>query len=447
MSLENYSVQIRSALESAGVSAGDIVEVEKGGKRFRGILLPRPLIGGDPNSLVLKLDNGYNIGISWSADARIRRISEGRQLEVFPSAKLKFKGGLPEISFISTGGTISSRLDYQTGGVKWLMEPGQLLFMAPELVDMVSIRRVRVPFLIGSENMSSKHWRQIARSAAEELNSGSDGVVVTHGTDTMHYSSAAVSFMLRGLTKPVVFTGAQRSTDRGSTDASMNLLCASAVAGHSPLAEVCLVMHGSMEDTYCLIHRGTRVRKMHTSRRDAFRSINQLPLGRVWPDGRMEISGRYGERSDGQVEVDDVFEDRVALIKFYPGMDPEIIDFLVDKGYRGILLEVTALGHVATDESERNMLPAIRRGIEEGVVFAAAPQTIYGRTDPFVYSEGRKVWSLGVIYCGDMFPETAFVKLGWVLGHDPGQEEARKMMLTCYAGEISDSSDPRAFLS
>ena len=446
MALENYSSQIRSALENAGLSAGDVVEVEKGGRKFSGILLPRPLIGGDPNSIVIKLENGYNIGISWGHDVHVRRVSQGRKLEVFPSAQLKFREGLPEISFISTGGTISSRLDYQTGGVKWLMEPGQLLFMAPELAEMVSIRRVKVPFLVGSENMSSKHWRQIARSAAEELNSGSQGVVITHGTDTMHYSSAAVSFMLRGLKKPVVFTGAQRSTDRGSTDASMNLLCASAVAGKSSLGEVCLVMHGSIEDTYCLIHRGTRVRKMHTSRRDAFRSINELPIGKVWPDGRMEITGRHNKRDGGEVELDDVFEDRVALIKFYPGMDPEIIDFLVDKGYRGILLEVTALGHVATDESERNLLPSIKRGIEEGVVFAAAPQTIYGRTDPFVYSEGRKVWSLGVIYCGDMFPETAFVKLGWVLGHNVDGDRAREMMVTSYAGEISSTSDPRAFL-
>jgi glutamyl-tRNA(Gln) amidotransferase subunit D len=263
----------------------------------------------------------------------------------------------------------------------------------------------------------------------------------------MHYSSAAVSFMLRNLSKPVVFTGAQRSTDRGSSDASMNLLCAAIVAGRSPIAEVCLVMHGSMEDTHCLIHRGTRVRKMHTSRRDAFRSINELPIGRVWPDGRIQIDRRHVERSDSEVQLDAVFEEKVALLKFYPGMEPEIIDFLVDKGCRGILIEVTALGHVASDESQRNLLPHLARAIEEGVVLAAAPQTLYGRTDPWVYSEGRKVQDIGVIYCGDMLPETAYVKLGWVLGHNPGPEEARAMMLTNYAGEISAVSDPRAFLS
>ncbi len=447
MEFENYSPHVRAALQDAGVRPGDVVELVAEGHTRRGIILPRPQIGGDPESIVIKLDNGYNIGIRWSPGMKIRKIAAGRPLEVFPSVSFQPRPGLPEISVVATGGTIGSRVDYETGGVKWLMEPGQIFFMAPELQELVSIKNVAVPFLIGSENMSAFHWKEIARSVARELNSGVSGAVVTHGTDTMHYSTAAVSFMLRNLSKPVMFTGAQRSTDRGSSDASMNLICAAIVAARSPIAEVCLVMHGSMEDTYCLIHRGTRVRKMHTSRRDAFRSINELPIGRVWPDGRIQTDGRYVERSDSEVQLDAVFEEKVALLKFHPGMDPEIIDFFVDRGFKGILIEVTALGHVATDESQRNLLPALARAIEEGVVVAAAPQTLYGRTDPWVYSEGRKVQDIGVIYCGDMLPETAYVKLGWVLGHDPSPEEARKMMLTNYAGETSAVSDPRAFLA
>jgi glutamyl-tRNA(Gln) amidotransferase subunit D len=424
-----------------------MIEIRRPGSVHRGILLPRPSIGGDPSSIVLKLDSGYNVGLRWSKKARIKKLPGGRSLEAFPSRVLESRSGVPEISIVATGGTISSRLDYETGGVKWRMEAGQIFYMAPEIQELVSIKNVATPFLIGSENMSALHWKEIARSVAAELNSGSEGVVVTHGTDMMHYSAAAASFMLRGLSGPVAFTGSQRSTDRGSTDASMNLLCAASVAGRSPIAEVCLVMHGTMEDTYCLIHRGTRVRKMHTSRRDAFRSINELPLGRAWPDGRLEITGKHTARADGDVEVDDVFEERIALLKFYPGMEPEVMEFLIDQGYRGILLEVTALGHVATDESQRNMLPTIERAVGEGIVVAAAPQTLYGRTDPLVYSEGRKVWSLGVVYCGDMLPETAYVKLGWVLGHDVEREEAARMMTHNYAGEISRTSDPRAFLS
>ncbi len=426
---------------------GDRIELQSDDYHYRGILLPRPLIGGDPDSLIIKLDNGYNLGLELGPDTRLRKLSGGRSLEAFPSVDVEPAEDVPEISVISTGGTISSRLDYETGGVKWLMEPGQMFFMAPELKDLVSIRNVRSPFALGSENMSASHWKRMAEGVAEELNSGARGVVVTHGTDTMHYSSAALGFMLRELTGPVVFTGAQRSTDRGSSDASMNLVCSAAVAGRSSMGDVCLVMHGEMDDTYCFIHRGTRVRKMHTSRRDAFRSIDELPLGRAWPDGKVELGNEYRERSKGPVEVDAVFEERIALIKFYPGMEPELIDFLVDRGYRGILLEVTALGHLATDESERNLLPSISRAIDEGVLVAAAAQTIYGRTNPLVYSEGRKVWDLGVVYCGDMIPETAYVKLGWVLGHDPDPEEAKKMMLTDMAGECSETSDPRAFLN
>jgi glutamyl-tRNA(Gln) amidotransferase subunit D len=227
----------------------------------------------------------------------------------------------------------------------------------------------------------------------------------------------------------------------------MNLICSAVVAGSSNVGEVTLVMHGSIEDTYCFIHRGTRVRKMHTSRRDAFRSINELPIGKVWPDGRIEITGDHVKRGKGEVRLDYAFEEKIALLKFFPGMEPELIDFLVDRGYRGILMEVTALGHLATDESQRNLLPSLERALQEDIVIAAAPQTLYGRTDPLVYSEGRKVWKLGVVYCGDMLPETAYVKLGWVLGHEVDQKEAGRMMLKSYAGEISPTSDPRAFLT
>lgn len=446
MGLENYSRDIRAAAEEAGIGAGDEVEVKLRDSIYRGILLPRPLIGGDPGSLVIKLENGYNVGLKWTESTSMARISGGRSLEAFPGLSVEPGADLPEISVVSTGGTISSRLDYDTGGVKWLMEPGQMFFLVPELAERVSIRNIRRPFAVGSENMSARHWIQLAEDVAGELESGVKGVLVTHGTDTMHYSTAALSFMLRGLPAPVVFTGAQRSTDRGSTDASMNLLCAASVAAESGLPEVCLVMHGETNDSYCLIHRGTRVRKMHTSRRDAFRSINELPLGRAWPDGRIELREKASKVDEGP-EVDTVFEERIALIKFYPGMEPEMIDFLVDRGYRGILLEATALGHLATDESDRDLIPSISRAIEEGLVVAAASQTLYGRTDPLVYSEGRKIWNLGVVYCGDMLPETAYVKLGWVLGHDPDPAEAKRMMEHDYAGEISEVSDPRSFLS
>jgi glutamyl-tRNA(Gln) amidotransferase subunit D len=447
LELENYSPQIRSALGKAKVGIGDMVRVVRPSSTHQGIILPRPQIGGDPDALLIKLENGYNVGIRFDSSVKIEKLSGGGRLEAFPSHELEGRQDLPEISIVATGGTISSRLDYETGGVKWRMESGQIFYMAPEIQDIASVRNVATPFLVGSENMSATHWRTMAREVAGELNGGSDGVIVTHGTDIMHYSSAALSFMLRGLEKPVVFTGSQRSTDRGSTDASMNLLCSAVVAGSSDVGEVTLVMHGSMDDTYCLIHRGTRVRKMHTSRRDAFRSINELPMGKVWADGRLETRGDHVKRGDGEVDLDDVFEEKIALLKFYPGMEPEVIDFLVDRGYRGIMMEVTALGHIATDESKRNLLPSVERAIQEGLLIAAAPQTLYGRTDPLVYSEGRKVWNLGVVFCGDMLPETAYVKLGWVLGHGVDQREAGAMMLKNYAGEISPTSDPRAFLT
>lgn len=130
--------------------------------------------------------------------------------------------------------------------------------------------------------MKPKHWIKIAHEVAKSLNSGDSGVVVAHGTDTMGYTAAALSFMLRDLGKPVILVGAQRSSDRPSSDAAMNLIC-SVRMSTSDVAEVMVVMHGETGDTYCLAHRGTKVRKMHTSRRDAFRSINDVPIAKVWP--------------------------------------------------------------------------------------------------------------------------------------------------------------------
>ena len=127
--------------------------------------------------------------------------------------------------------------------------------------------------------MKPEYWVKTARSVADEINGGADGVVVAHGTDTMHYTSAALNFML-DTPVPVVVTGAQRSSDRPSSDAFMNLI-SSVVAAKSDIAEVTLCMHAEEDDSYCLLHRGTKVRKMHTTRRDTFRSINALPIAKI----------------------------------------------------------------------------------------------------------------------------------------------------------------------
>ena len=326
------------------------------------------------------------------------------------------------------------------------MEPGQLFTLAPEIANIIKIRKIEKPFMLASENMSAMHWKKIAALTAKLLNQGDQAVIITHGTDTLHFTAAALSFMLKNLTKPVILTYSQRSTDRGSTDTALNLIC-SAHAAKSGIAEVMLVGHASTEDSFCLANRGTKVRKMHTSRRDTFRPINDLPLAKLFPDGKIQIINKnYKKTSKGKVEVDDKFEEKVALIKCYPGSNPEIIDFLISKGYKGIIIEATGLGHIATDESKYNWLPTIKKAIQKGTIICIAPQCLYGRLDPLVYGEGRKVLDLGVIYLEDMLPETAYIKLGWVLGHTKDPTKAKEMMLTNYAGEINKRISTKSFL-
>jgi glutamyl-tRNA(Gln) amidotransferase subunit D len=288
----------------------------------------------------------------------------------------------------------------------------------------------------------------MAKEAARELNEGARGIIITHGTDTMHFSSAALSFMLRNLTRPVVFTGAQRSSDRGSSDTVMNLICSSHVSGYSDFAEVGICMHAESSDTHCFFIRGTRARKCHTSRRDAFKSINDLPLAKVWPDGRIEITNEnYRKKFEGKVVADTKFENRVALIKAYPGSDPGLIDYLVKVGIRGVVIEGTGLGHVptSTPEPERSWIHHVRDAIKSDVAVVITSQCLWGRVHPYVYRNLRILDSTGVIWGEDMLPEVAYVKLGWVLGHTKNLKKIREMMLTNFAGELSTVTGYESF--
>jgi len=446
-----YSKKIQELIKKAKV--GEEITVEKNGKVYRGVLLPSTDFS-DPDMLILKLNNGYNIGLRYDRTMAVvkggrepREVKEEVKIELGKAkhlAKLSFDSKKPRVSMITTGGTIGSRVDYEKGGVTALMSPDELLNLAPELADLVYIKDIVRPFTKMSENMTYKDYQELAKEAAKELKKN-EGVIITHGTDTLHYTAAALSFMLQDLSKPVVLTGSQRSSDRGSSDAAINLVCSSYLSGYSDFAEVGICMHGTPNDEFCLFNRGTKVRKMHTSRRDTFRPINELPLAKVWPDGKMEIVNQsYRKRSEGETIADVKFEPKIALLKSYPGSNPDLIDFLLDKKYKGFVIEAHGLGQVPIEEN--SWLPSIKRAIDQGVAICFAAQTLYGRLDPFVYSEARKAYELGVIYCEDMLPETAYIKLGWVLGHTTEPQEVRARMLMNLAGELSDKTLPQAFL-
>jgi len=439
-----YSKDVEQILKSKKITVGDRIKIDD----YEGLLMPRPDVD-DTNNIVLKLDSGYNVGIKFAKGAKLEKLEHiAVKIGAAPQVQLSFDKSKPPISLIATGGTISSRVDYKTGGVFMLMEPDEILRTTPELRDFVNIKSIKSPFRIASEDMTAQEWQELAKEAAKELNSDSRGVIITHGTDTLHYTSAALSFMLQNLNKPVAVVGAQRSPDRGSFDGAMNLACAAQYC-ISDIAEVAIVMHGTTNDDYCLINRGAKVRKMHTSRRDAFRPINALPIGKIWPDGKLDvIDGNYRARNENKVVADTKFEEKVAQVAVYPGADPSIIDFYVKRGFRGIVMQTTALGHVpwATIDAKKSWKTAIKNAIKSGVVLVSASQTLYGSTHPHVYRTLIEMGDAGVIFAADMLPEVAYVKLGWVLGHTKDVKKAKEMFLTNYAGEISERIVDETFL-
>ncbi|QQG40300.1 MAG: Glu-tRNA(Gln) amidotransferase subunit GatD [Candidatus Aenigmatarchaeota archaeon] len=448
-----YSQRLLKIFGGAGIKIGDRIRVTRGGRIYEGLLMPRPG-AGSPDCIILKLDSGYNVGLAYETGANLTKSATAEPKAVEREAKYElgkgshrdafnFDSSKPPVSFITTGGTISSKVDYRTGGVTALVEPKELLHLAPEMSKFVNVRTFASPFTRMSENMGFDDYAALA-SAVFKAMKKDEGVIVTHGTDTLHYTAAALSFAIRDPAKPVVLTGSQRSSDRGSTDASMNLLC-SAIAAASDMAEVGVCMHGTSDDAYALFNRGTKVRKLHASRRDAFRPVNALPLARVYPDGKIERLSPYRKRGEGVTRLDAEFYPKVALLKAYPGCKPDIVDYYVSKGYKGIVVEALGLGQVPT-ETGRSWLNAIRKAIDGGVTVVFAPQTIYGRLNPYVYAEARLAHDAGVVYAEDMLPEVAYVKLAWVLGHTKIAERVREMFLTNIAGEMSSRTTPETFL-
>ncbi len=437
---------LASFLSTHSLSLGDRVRVFWKDQRLEGILLPQP-VQGSP-MVVIKLDSGYNTGLSLAHIADIQKVSHVAALPSSHSDPEKdspsySSSDKPGFSVIGVGGTIASKVEYEKGGVIAKLSPEELTRMVPEIGSFAQVRRILSPFTKMSEDMMPSDWMAIARICHEELNRPDvQGVILTHGTDTLHYTAAALSFMLPNLSKPVVLVGSQRSSDRGSSDANMNLIAGARVAV-SDMAEVGICMHGSTSDEYCLFIRGSSVRKMHSTRRDAFRPINRVPIARVEYDGKITPLSPYQKRGDGLTGLDAVFEEKVAFIKIYPGFSPEVLDYYVDTGCKGFVLEATGMGHVHSTR----LIPVIHRITEKGIPVFITSQTIYGRVNLEVYTNLRLLQDAGAIGLEDMISETAYIKLGWVLAHTQDGKEVREMMLSNHSGEISPSSRTDVFLN
>ncbi|MBU2616834.1 MAG: Glu-tRNA(Gln) amidotransferase subunit GatD [Nanoarchaeota archaeon] len=413
---------------------GDYVEVSLIKRDYEGILLESP--DAERGIVLLKLDSGYNIGFIRKDVSGIKILRKAEEIK--KEIDVKRNKEKPNIAMIITGGTIAARLNPKKGGVDWLTSPEDLFKFYPELFELVNVVKVEVPFMKASEDMDFKDWQKLAKVSKKLLNdSNIKGLIITHGTDFLHYTSAALSFFLKDLNKPVVLTYSQRSIDRASSDANLNLQC-SALAAISDIAEVMLVGHATINDDYCYAMPGTKVRKMHTSRRDAFKIVNGNPIAKIYPD-RIDILSNHNLRDNKKsVSCDTDFLESVALVKIYPGQDPDILDYYLKKKYKGIVLEMSGLGHAPTKRARKGWTKKLKEVQGKGMIVCAAAQTINGRLDPLVYSNGRELLDTGIIYLEDMLAETAFVKLGWVLAKTTKRDEVRKMMLTNVAGELNN---------
>jgi len=417
----------------SNASPGDRVEVHLARKIYEGVLLESPK--SEKGIVLLKVDSGYNIGLIQKDVQEIRVLEKVQELKV--GAKIRSDSRKPNVAMIVTGGTIASKLDVKTGAVKWLDSPENLFKFYPEIFDKVNILKVEMPFMKGSESMSFVDWKKIAKTAEKLLNDDNiRGLIITHGTDSLHYTSAALSFFLRDLNKPVALTYSQRSIDRASSDASLNLQCA-ALAAISDIAEVMVVGHASTNDDFCYAMPGTKVRKMHTSRRDAFKVVNAKPFAKIYTD-RLEILDEHRVRNKSMVKVDAKFEEKVGLLKFYPGQDPDILDYYLKKKYRGLVIEFMGLGQVATSESKLSWIKKLKEVQDKGLIVCAVPQCIYGRLDMLVYSSGRELLETGVIPLEDMLSETALVKLGWVLAKTKDKAKVKELMLENFSHELNN---------
>ncbi|MEJ2215990.1 MAG: Glu-tRNA(Gln) amidotransferase subunit GatD [Gemmatimonadota bacterium] len=400
---------------------------------FEGLLLPRSETS-DALHLVLKLDSGYNVGIRHDTVLELEKTGYREAHYQIPEKEFPTDPAHPNVKLLGTGGTIASRLDYRTGAVIPAFSPGELYGSVPELADICNLETEKL-FGVFSENMGPEQYLILAEKTGEAIREGYDGVIIGHGTDTMHHTAAALSFMVQNPPVPVVMVGSQRSSDRPSSDAAQNLINAAWAAGHGPIAEVLVCMFGPTSDLYNLLHRGTRVRKMHSSVRSTFRTLGDIPVAMVQQGKITPLKDDFRpRRADRDVTIQAAFDDRVTLTYYYPGMHPDIIDAIVDRGYRGIIIAGTGLGHV-----NRLIYPALEHARDAGVQVYMTLQTLWGFVQMHVYETGREILELGVVPLADMLPEVAYIKLGWALGLHPDDPEAvRALMTTPIAGEITE---------
>jgi glutamyl-tRNA(Gln) amidotransferase subunit D len=395
---------------------------------FAGIIMPR-YEHSDDKHIVLKLKSGYNIGLEIKKIQKIEKIKSAEKI-VQQDEKLEKVEGLPKILLLSTGGTIASKIDYRTGAVTPVLTAEELNSSVPELAKIANIDAEAL-LSEYSENIMPEHWLQIAEKINEYSKSDYSGIIIAHGTDTMHYTSSFLSFALAGFPIPIVLVGSQRSSDRASSDAALNLIGATKFITESNVKGIYIVMHQDENDDTLACHIGTRVRKNHTSKRGAFQTIGDNPAFIIAENQiQKNMSKDFFKINEFQPRIK--LDTRVALVKYHPGYNPKLLDQIIEMGYRGIIFEGTGLGHIGN-----TMYESVKKANEKGIFLGMTSQCIDGRIRMTVYESGRDLLDLGIIPLENMIPEVALVKAMWAMGNFQNGEEIKKIMLENIASELS----------
>jgi glutamyl-tRNA(Gln) amidotransferase subunit D len=437
---QGYKGKALEVLKKYNVRVWGQTNVETTRGNFVGTVLPRSE-NDDERHIVLKIPTGYNVGIAIDTITEMVETGYKKANYKIPEKEFPYTKGLPSVKLIGTGGTIASRLDYRTGAVIPAFSPGELYGAVPELADICNLTTEKV-FAVFSENMGPSQYKKLAVAIGKEIENGIDGIVIGHGTDTLHHTAAALTYMVQNPPVPIVLVGSQRSSDRPSSDAALNLMHACYTAGHGDIAEVMVCMFGPTSDEYAFLHRGTRVRKMHSSYRSTFRTLGETPLATVTRQGVKPIKNNYNHRrKDRKVKILPYFEEKVAMIYYYPNMMPDMIDSLIENGYKGIIIAGTGLGHV-----NKPLYPALDRAKKAGVAVYMTVQTLWGYVQMFVYETGREMMALGVIPGENLLPEVAYIKLGWALGQTNDLEKVKEIMLRPICQDITEGEPYNGYL-
>ena len=426
--LKGYKGKSFEYLQQKDVNVGDSIKVISD-LTYTGILMPRYETSEDSH-IVLKLKSGYNIGIELDEIKDIEKISSPEEVAIKENVK-KTDSALPKILLLSTGGTIASKVDYRTGAVTPALTAADLNDAVPEIAKIANID-AEVLFSEYSENLQPEHWVETAKKIQSVVDLDYKGVIVAHGTDTMHYSSAFLSFALSGLKIPVVFVGSQRSSDRPSSDAASNLIAATRFIAQTDVNGIYVVMHHNESDETISCHLGTRVRKNHTSKRSAFETIGNDPAFLILDEKIIKNSrDEFFENQSFNPRLG--IDTRVALVKYHPGYEPRQIEALIDLGFKAIIFEGTGLGHVG-----KTMYDVIEKASTKGLFLGMTSQCIDGRVRMTVYESGRDLLELGITPLENMIPEVALVKTMWALGNSEDNDGLKKLLLENIASEFSE---------